>query len=55
MYNRSPTYRSSVNLNHEQTLSSLDQSEYRSMRSSRNKPKDKIGAILSYVEQADWN
>ena len=52
MENRSPTYRSTVNLNHEETMKQLREygaPQHRRQLQSMYKPEDKMGIILSHV------
>lgn len=52
MEHRSPTYRSTVNLDHEKTIKQLREHgapQHRRQLLSMYKPEDKMGMILSHV------
>lgn len=53
---RSPTYRSSINLNHEETAakSAYNTEQQRARTPSKYKPQDKIAMILNEVEKQEW-
>jgi len=49
MIHRSPTYRSTVNLNHEKTMKELREAPHRRVVQSMYKPEDKMAYILRHV------